>query len=87
MYSSRHTSHMPVDTFDDAITKHTSKRSYRLRVTFILFTVWLASSAAFGSLIAVWQTSDCDISYSYRAASTQGKHWWSELVARDNPSS
>jgi hypothetical protein len=57
MYSSRNTSQSSAQTFDDEFSKLSTRRSCPLKMAFLLFFIWLASSAAFGSLIAIWKTS------------------------------
>jgi hypothetical protein len=61
MYLSRSTSQFSARTFDDDFSKLSTRRSCPLRIAFLLFFIWLASSAAFGSLIAIWQTSDGEL--------------------------
>jgi hypothetical protein len=50
--------HRATSTFDnDSFGNRRAKRTYPLRITFLIIVLWLASSAAFGSLVAIWTTS------------------------------
>jgi len=57
MHSSRNTSQFPAQTIEDGFSKLSTRRSCPLKMAILFFFMWLASSAAFGSLIAIWKTS------------------------------
>lgn len=57
MYSTKKKTRRVSPSFADDFSNFTKKRTCPLRIAILIFVLWLASSAAFGTLFSIWQSS------------------------------